>query len=134
MEKAPPGTPYDFLLLLTCLLQDEDLKSLRTWTPFFHEAQWASGRLLCSQSDGGDDEDLDTLVTELTRCLAERGITDPNRVLVLLITDWEVMEAAVIERVMNRLVQWYPGAHVEALWPMAMYGRALDLILVAGKA
>ena len=132
MKKEAHSPPFELLLLLTCLLRDEDLRSLKPWARFIHQAQWASGRVLCNHSGGGDGEDLENLITELTCRLTAGGATNPSRVLVLLLTDWEVMEVGIIERALNQLVRWCPGAHIEAMWPMAMQGNALDLILLAG--
>ncbi len=134
MKKVAHSPPFELLLLLTCLLRDEDLRSLKPWVPFIHQAQWVSGRVLCSRSGGGGGEDLENLITELTCRLTAEGATNPSRILVLLLTDWEVMEPGVIERVLNQLVRWCPEAHIEAMWPMSMQGNALDLILLAGEA
>ena len=134
MKKKAPQIPFDLLLLLTCLFRDEDMKAIGPWFPFKHETRWTSGRVLRDCFGAFNHDDLDTVLKGLAANITEQGVENPGRVLAIVLTDWEVMEASVLEQVLNHLWRIYPEAHLEALWPSSIEAGALDLILVAGDA
>ena len=134
MKKDEPQTTFELLLLLTCLFRDEDMKALRPWFPFMHKGQWATGQVRRVGCDAFDSHDLDALVLALVSSLEDRGVTKPDRILALLLTDWEVMDITAIEQVLLLLSRIYPEVHIEALWPSSSQGETLDLFLIAGDA
>jgi len=134
MKKDEPQTTFELLLLLTCLSRNEDMEALRPWLSFIQKGQWATGQVRRVGCDAFDSHELDALVLDLVSSLEGLGVSKSDRILALILTDWEFMDVAAIEQVLLHLARIYPDLHIEALRPSSRQERTFDLFLIAGDA
>ena len=131
MAKHIPPTPFELLLKITGLLRPEDLKNYLSWLPFLKEACWVSGSGSLNLNREEESVAIPGLIFGLSSSLVEQGVTNPDRLLVFIIANWEVVEVGVIGEVFEILGRCQPKAQIEALCLHSEEGQALELILAA---
>jgi len=132
MNTRELNTPFGMLLQVAGRLRAEDLATFRSWIPFLEQALWLSGRMILNDRLKPQSEALDDLVEGLFPRILDQGELNPLRIACFLIADWERMEVASIEQVLNFLGARFPQARIEALLLDSGVERVVDLVLVVG--
>jgi len=132
MNKYISPTPFELLLKITGLLRPEDLKTFLSWLPFLKEASWVSGLKSLNLSREEESGIMPGLIFGLASSLVEQGVANPDRLLVFIIANWEIMEIGVIEEIFDLLGRCHPKAQIEALCLHSEEGQVLEVILAAG--
>jgi hypothetical protein len=129
MDKHTTPTPFELLLKITGLLRPEDLKILQPFLSFMKDAFWVSGSRMLHLVHGGESGALHGLIFDLAYSLEEQGASNPDRLLVFIIANWEIVEVGVIEEVFELLGQCHPEAKIEALCLHSEESQAIEVIL-----
>jgi len=132
MVKHISPTPFELLLKITGLLRQEDLKTYLSWQPFLREASWVSGSGSLNLSRDEESGIMPGLILGLTSSLVEQGVDNPDRLLVFIIANWEIVEVGVIEEVFEFLGRFHPKARIEALCLHSEEVQVMEVILAAG--
>jgi hypothetical protein len=132
MNMHTTPTPFELLLKITGLLRPEDLKTFLPWLPFLKEACWVSASRSLDLNQQGESGSDPGLILGLASSLVEQGVVNPDRLLVFIIANWEIVEAGVIEEVFDLLGWCHPNTQIEALCLHSGETQALEMILAAG--
>ena len=132
MDKHTSPTPFELLLKITGLLRPEDLKTYLSWLPFLKEASWVSESWSFDLNRREESGAMPGCIFGLASSLMEQGTANPERLLVFIIANWEVVEVGVIEEVFDFLGRCHPKAKIEALCLHSEEVQVLELILAAG--